>query len=161
LILMATDAHWESYRTAAIDLDPPWSPGLCLTPDVSGVTGSWPQRLSAPIFIITAWNPDSVLLDATENRARHGELVDDLDRLSLVHWPAVGRDATGTQSGASHHEEGVAIEGLGEAEATSLGRGHGQAAIYAWTPEAWEVLSCTDARRITLGWQLKIRPSPG
>jgi hypothetical protein len=158
---MATDAHWDSYRTAAIDLDPPWSPGLRLTPDVDGTTGSWPPRLSAPIFVITAWNPDSVVLESSENQARHDELVDDLDHLGLVHWRAVGRDAAGTPGGANHHEEGVAIEGLREDKAIALGRGHGQAAIYAWTPAAWEVLSCTDARRITLGWRLDVRSATG
>jgi hypothetical protein len=149
---MATDADWEAYRTAVVDLDPPWAPGLRLVPQTPGTTGAWPPQLVGPVFVVTAWNPDSVRLDEEVNRARHDALLADLDRLGVEHWPSVGRDTI-----AVHHEEGVAVVGMTEEAALAFGRDHGQAAIYAWTREAWEVVSCTDDRRVPLGWRLEAR----
>jgi Protein of unknown function (DUF3293) len=149
---MATDADWDAYRTAVVDLDPPWVPGLRLVPEAPGTTGAWPAQLDSPVFIITAWNPDSVRFDEASNRARHDALVADLARRDVEHWPAVGRDTI-----AVHHEEGVAAVGITEEAALALGRAHGQAAIYVWTPEAWTVASCTDDRRIILGWRIEVR----
>ena len=54
----------------------------------------------------------------------------ELDRRGLPHWPATGRDPD-----RAHHEEGVAVPGLTEAEGIALGRSYGQAAVYVWTPD--------------------------
>ena len=162
---MATEADWEAYRTAVVDLDPPGTPGLRLVPDDAGAVGAWPAGLAAPVFVVTAWNPDSVVLDEAENRARHDRLVAELDRRGVAHWPAVGRDTVvvgGAQPMApAHHEEGVGMTGITRDEALALGRAHGQAAIYAWSPEAWEVVSCTDDRRHVAGWRLERRGGTG
>ncbi len=48
--------------------------------------------------------------------------------------------------------------GLSEPDGIRIGRRHGQAAIYIWTPTAWEVVSCTDERRHTSGWHLAGSP---
>ena len=98
---------------------------------------------------MTAWDPDSVPLAPGREPRRHRRLVRELDRPGLGHWPATGRDPD-----APSPEEGVAVAGLSEAEGVALGRRHGQAAVYVWTPDAWEVVSCTDERRHVHGWAL-------
>jgi hypothetical protein len=110
--------------------------------------------VAAPLVVVTAWNPDSVVRDREENGVRHRRLVGELDRLGLPHWPATGRDPD-----APHHEEGVAVPGLSATEGVALGARHGQAAVYLWTPDGWTVVSCTDDRRHTTGWRLGAIPS--
>jgi hypothetical protein len=97
--------------------------------------------------VITAWNPHSQLLDDNENRVRQESLESELIRLEL--WPAVGLDPN-----SEYREEGVAISGLSEVEAISLGARYEQNAIFTWTPVAWSILSCIDKRREDSGWRL-------
>ena len=99
---------------------------------------------------MTARDPDSVRLGPEENDARQALLVAELDAAGVAHWPATGRDVTG-----HHAEEGVGLSGLDEAAVTALGRRHGQAAVYRWTPDRWEVVSCTDGRRESSGWRIR------
>ncbi len=146
---MATDADWDSYDRAVVDVTPSAATSFRIVPGPAGEVGSWPEGLVAPVVIVTAWDPDSVPLRRQDNDARHRRLVAELDRLRLGHCPATGRDPV-----AVHHEEGVAVPGMSEAEGASLGRRHGQAAIYVWTPDAWTVVSCTDHRRRVHGWRL-------
>jgi hypothetical protein len=128
---------------------PPGGPAIRLVPDRAGTTGAWPVGLHPPVVVVTAWDPDSVPRPRADNRAAHARLVTELDRTGLVHWPATGRDPDG-----GHVEEGVAVTGLDEAAGVSLGRRYGQAAVYVWTPGAWEVVSCLDDRRHVHGWRL-------
>ncbi len=146
---MATEADWTSYDRAVVDLRPPDRPAVRLVPDRPGATGPWPGGLDVPVVVVTAWNPDSGLVPPEVNRAANEALVAELDRRGLPHWPATGRDPD-----RGHHEEGVAVPGLTEAEGVALGRSHGQAAVYVWTPATWEVVSCTDGRRHVHGWRL-------
>ncbi len=150
---MATEEDWASYARAVIDIAPPGRTPLRLAPDASGATGAWPGGLEAPVVVVTAWNPDSVVLHPGDNRVRHQLLVTELDRLDVAHWPAVGRDLD-----TPHHEEGLAVPGLSEAHGVVLGARHGQAAVYVWTPEALTVVSCTDVRRLSSGWRVVARP---
>ena len=124
-----------------------------LVPADPGVVDPWPDGLVAPIMVVTAWNPDSVHLPPGENEARAVRLEAELGRLGAVHWPATGRDLAGP-----HHEEGLAVTGLTEAEGIALGARFGQAAVYNWTEQALSVVSCTDGRRHTAGWRLIRRP---
>jgi Protein of unknown function (DUF3293) len=148
---VANEEQWSSYDRAVVDLAPPGGRPVRLVPDQRGVTGTWPDGLDTPVVVVTAWNPDSVLHPASDNRAAHRALVAELRRRGLHHWPAIGRDPD-----ARHHEEGVGVSGLPEAEGIALGRAHGQAAVYVWTPDAWEVVSCTDSRRHVHGWRLVV-----
>jgi len=145
---VATEDDWEAYRTAVVDLAPPERPAFRIAPDRPGAVGTWPEGVAEPVVVVTAWNPDGVRLDAGVNAARGRRLQRDLDARGLVGWPATGRSPVD-----GHHEEGVAVPGLDEPEALALGRLHGQAAVYVWTPGAWEVVACDGARRHTLGWR--------
>jgi len=145
---MATEKDWSSYLTAVVDLSPPDGAPFRVSPAPSGETGQWPCGPTPLIHVITAWNPDSVLLSAEVNQARHDQLVADLDHQRLDWWPAIGRDPDGR-----HFEEGVAVMGLTDAAAVTVGLAYGQAAVFAWSPPQWQVLSCTDERRHTCGWR--------
>jgi len=151
---MATEADWLAYRTAVVDLSPPGRPALRIVPDPLGTTGAWPDGLAAPVTVVTAWNPDSVRLAADVNAARHRLLTRELATRGLAWWPATGRDLAD-----GHHEEGAAVPGLAEDDAVELGRRLGQAAVYVWTPDAWEVVACNRSRRDPLGWQLADVPT--
>jgi hypothetical protein len=161
---VATEEDWVAYRRAVVDVEPPDGPAFRITPAELGVTGVWPTGLLPPVIVITAWDPDSVRLAEGVNRARHAALVDDLATRDIPWWPATGRDVAevgrqlDSRSPRGHREEGVAATGLTEDEARDLARYYGQAAVYVWTPTAWEVVSCTDGRRVTAGW--KVGPLP-
>ena len=150
---MATDEDWASYARAVVDVVPAEGEPFRLVPDRVGSAGRWPDGLDPPVTVVTAWNPDGVLVPPGDNRAGNQRLVDELQRLGLTWWPAVGRDLD-----SAHHEEGVAVSGLTVAEGLALGRRYGQAAVYVWTPDEWSVVSCTDDRRHTCGWRRTGRP---
>ena len=109
---MATEEDWTSYRTAVVDMVPPTGEPFRITPAQPGTTGTWPEGVEPPVFVVTAWDPDSVPLDPGLNRSRHRRLVTELERLGVTWWPAVGRDAR-----SAHAEEGVAVAGLDEERA--------------------------------------------
>jgi len=161
---VATEENWAAYRMAVVDVEPPDAPAFRVTPAELGIIGEWPTGLVPPVIVITAWNPDSVHLAEDVNRARHADLVDDLTARDIPWWPATGHDVAGagrrpdSRAPRGHREEGVAATGLTEVEARDLARSYGQAAVYVWTPTAWEVVSCTDGRRVTAGW--KVGPLP-
>ncbi len=152
---MATEDDWAAYSNAVVDLAPPGRPAWRVVPCIPGACGTWPDGLATPVVVVTAWNPDSVRLAADHNAARHRVLMGELDTRGLEWWPATGRDP-----GDGHHEEGAAVVGMAESEALALGRRHGQAAVYVWTPGAWEVVACDGRRRESLGWRLTDVPDP-
>ncbi len=145
---MATEEDWDSYLAAVVDVAPPGRDPFRIVPAAAGVHGLWPRRSRSPVHVLTAWNPDSVRLDRDDNDARNAGLLADLVAGGFDFWPATGRDLAG-----DHFEVGFAVFGLGERQAVALGRSHHQAAVYGWTPDAWEVISCTDGRRHTSGWR--------
>jgi hypothetical protein len=154
---MATEGDWAAYRTAVVDVVPAHRAPFRIVPADPGSIGPWPEGLRAPVVVVTAWNPDSVRLGYEENSARHRALVAELADLGVPWWPATGRDL-----GEGHAEQGAAVVGMSEANGLRIGRGHGQAAVYVWTPAAWEVVSCTDDRRHASGWLLTAVPEePG
>ena len=48
----------------------------------------------------------------------------------------------------------MAVSGLSEQKALTLGARYEQNAIFAWTPAAWRILSCSDKRQVEVGWLL-------
>jgi hypothetical protein len=151
---VVTEKDWTSYARAVIDFTPPGRTPFRLVPDAPGDTGVWPQDLVPPVLIVTAWNPDSVILPLADNQARNHLLVAELDRPGVILWPAVGRDPD-----TDHYEDGVAISGLTPTEGVILGLRHGQAAIFVWDPAGITVVSCSDERHYSSGWRLTHIPS--
>ena len=126
---MATDADWASYDRAVVDVTPPRGAPFRIVPGAAGEVGSWPRELVAPVVVVTAWDPDSGRSPRRRTEDRHRRLVAELGRLGLEPLAATGRDPR-----AVHHEDGVAVAGLSEEDGVDLGRRHGQAAVYVWTP---------------------------
>ena len=83
------------------------------------------ELLPTPVFIITAWNPFSEVLDPEENDSRNLELQVALTELGATTRPAVGSSPSGDWA-----EESFAVTGIDRAEALGLGRRFGQHAIF-------------------------------
>ena len=149
---MANEENWASYARAVVDFAPPGGPPFRLVPDTPGVTGAWPQELEAPVVIVTAWNPDSVVMPDADNQARSRLLLAEFAGRGVVLWPAIGRDPD-----SPHVEVGVAVSGLTLVEGVTLAAQYGQASIFVWTPDAWTVVSCSDDRCHTSGWRIDER----
>jgi hypothetical protein len=150
---MTAEDPWIAYARTIVEISPPARATFRILPAPKGEVGIWPAGFGAEIFVITAWNPHSQPLDDNENRLRQAALESELGRLEL--WPAVGLDPD-----SEYLEEGVAVSGLSEVEAITLGARYDQNAIYAWTPVAWSILSCLDKRREDSGWLLDELSNP-
>jgi hypothetical protein len=145
---------WQLYLDAVVEMELPQG-CLRLRPQPPGQKGTWPAGLEAPVHVVTAWNPASQERPEEENRAAQVRLEEELSALGAVFWPAVGSDTR-----SDYREEGVAVVGLSEADASALAARYGQSAIYAWTPQAWAVIACDGSRRTDIGWALEHRSSP-
>jgi hypothetical protein len=142
---VSTEDVWAAYARTIVEITPPARAGLRIHPAPKDEVGVWPAGFSNEIFVITAWNPHSRELDGDANRIRQESLESDLRRLEM--WPAVGLDPD-----SDYREEGVAVSGLSEMEAITLGARYDQNAIFVWTPASWRILSCIDERREEAGW---------
>jgi hypothetical protein len=74
---------------------------------------------------VTAWNPESRVLDDHENQRRQAELVAALREAGYACWPGEGRG----RDGFWPPEASVLVPGLGEAEAREWGQRFGQNAV--------------------------------
>ena len=144
---MDDDDLWVSYAKTIVDVMPPGEAALRITPAPKGEVGTWPVRFTPPVFVITAWDPGVDRPEVAVNRERQRALEADLRQFTAELWPAVGLDPD-----SKHYEEGVAVSGIPEEDAIRLGSRYGQNAIFAWTPTAWMILSCVDARHHESGW---------
>lgn len=141
---------WAAYAETVVDFTPPGRGTFRIRPVPQGEVGIWPSGFKTPLFVITAWNPRSDLRTFEQNQLHQSQLEADIVGSGLVFWPAVGRDTISDQ-----FEESFVISGLSEEEAKALGAKFGQNAVFSWTPEKWEVVSCTDERRLTFGWTME------
>ena len=93
----------------------------------------------APIFTVTAYNPNGVEREAAVNAAAEQELEHELTLIGAQFWPATGRSLDGSWS-----EPGVAIAGLERADACDLGRRYGQLGVFELTESEVHVVRCAD-----------------
>ena len=143
--LLPADDPWEGYARTVVEIARP--PGtLTVRAAPAGEVGAWPWETDA-LFLLTAWDPGDERPGLHENRRRQASLEEEVCRLTDARWDAVGVDPE-----TGRREEGVAAGRLSEAEATALGVRYGQAAVFRWTPDAWEIVACTGERRVVLGW---------
>ena len=142
-----TPRNWDLYRAAVVDIRFPETT-VRVEPRPRGTTaGLFPVPDGDGIHVITAWNPWGRTVPDDLNERAQRLLLAEVRRRGLTSWPAVGGDAGGT-----HQEESVAVLGLGDDEARSLGRRFGQDAVFAWTPGAWRVLACGSDLVAVGGW---------
>ncbi|WP_256792963.1 DUF3293 domain-containing protein [Terrabacter sp. Ter38] len=101
-----------------------------------------------PVHIITAYDLYGRQTNETDNRRAQQALIEQLDAASVSHYPAAGADPAWL-----HVEPSVAIVGLMRQEAVDLGRRFKQDAIFEWTADVLNVVSCNDDSTVTLGWR--------
>jgi len=130
---MAHDDLWDVYAGAVIE---------CV---VDGVTlrldGPSLDSLPgvAPLFVLTAYNPQGLVRASAENDAAQADLEQELAGSGLTYWPALGRSPD-----ASWSEPGVAVAGLDRGSACALGDRYGQLAVYEIVAEEVRVVRCVN-----------------
>ncbi len=140
---------WSAYAWTVVEICRPGEGDIVVRPAPPGEAGAWPWASRIPVTILTAWDPGGERPGDEENRVRQAALEADLRAVTSALWAAVGIDPV-----SGHREEGVALGGVVEAEARSLGARYGQDAIFVWTPDAWVVTACRGNRRLALGWSV-------
>lgn len=138
---------WEHYTTAVVRVSFPGGDVEIRPAPVSWTVGTFPEVEGHTIHIVTAYNPGGRAAPSAANEEAHRRLQAQVAATGLMWWPAAVADPTGT-----HVELSVAVAGLDDDGARTLGAAHGQEAIFAWRPNAWIVLSCTDVRAHLTGW---------
>jgi hypothetical protein len=93
----------------------------------------------APIFTVTAYNPNGIERDEAVNAAAEQELEQELTSIRAEFWPATGRSPDGSWS-----EPGVAVAGLERADACDLGRRYGQLGVFELAESEVHVVRCSD-----------------
>jgi hypothetical protein len=149
---LGPDDPWASYARTVVQITGPRSTVLLVHPAPAGSVGAWPWPAPGAVHILTAWDPGGERPGNAVNRERQTSMEDDLRPLAVSLWPAVGVDPL-----SGHREEGVAVVGLTEADAVSLGARYQQDAIFRWVPGQWEIVSCADGRHLAMGWTLQTR----
>lgn len=126
-------------RTVIIEPAPPGQVGVDFPAEFGGET----------VFIITAHDPGGKPATAEANAADEQRLSATLDALGVTRHRAEGGGSEWV-----HVEASELVVGVNEATALRLGREYDQVAIFGWSPQAWEIIACKEARRTTLGWRL-------
>jgi hypothetical protein len=94
---MLTDALIEAYRATDYILLGPAGPEITI--NIGRRSAAFDRVLhehgARSAVIVTAYNPRSVVLDETENRARHEALVDLIEKRGYDYALGEGRDPTG------------------------------------------------------------------
>jgi uncharacterized protein DUF3293 len=141
-----TDA-WDAYLSAEIRIDLPGGAIRVFPAPAMQASGAFPDPAGRPVTVLTAHNPGGVVADPAANARAQARLEGELAGRGRAWWPAAGADPSW-----SHVEDGVAIPGIGEAEAMELGAAFGQEAIFVLTPTSRRLIDCVTGRRSVTGW---------
>lgn len=126
-----SDEHWDLYAEALIDCDADGERVCLRGPNAA------PLPAGAPLFVLTAYNPQGIERDAARNVAAERELERDLVSSGLTFWPATGRSPD-----ASWSEPGVAVAGLDRTAACAIGARYGQLAVFELGEREVHVVEC-------------------
>lgn len=146
---VASGDPWVWYGRTVVEISLPEGGTLTVRSVPGPEVGIWPWPTREPVHILTAWDPGPARPGRVVNRARQAALEDDLRPLADAMSAAVGVDPV-----TGHRDEGVAVRGVEESAVLALGARYGQDAVFAWTPQAWNIVGCHDRRRLTSGWAL-------
>jgi len=130
---LADDSLWDLWADAVIDCEIDGTRRWLRGPDAG------PLPAVAPIFVLTAYNPNGLERDAALNEADQAKLEHELTGRSLTFWPATGRSRDGSWS-----EPGFAVAGVDRARGCELGSRYGQLAVYELTEDEVHVVRCTN-----------------
>ncbi|MGX5187524.1 DUF3293 domain-containing protein [Streptomyces avermitilis] len=145
----ATPRNWAGYQQAVVDIRLADRTVRVVPGPQGAAEGHFPEPAGRTIHVITACNPYGRTASAEDNGRAQALLFEEIGRRRLAWWPAAG----GTVCGA-HIEESAALVGLSDVEARELGRHFGQDAVFAWTPDAWSLLSCSSDETAVSGWTM-------
>lgn len=140
---------WKDYEEAFVRVAAPAGELVIAAAPLGMHDSGFPDPAGRPIHILTSHNPEGRPQPASANEVAHERLLTEVHARGIEHWPAAGGDPAW-----EHVEEGLALIGITEADAVELAQQFGQEAIYAWSPEAWEIVAADRSRRTSLGWQL-------
>ncbi len=101
------------------------------------------RRLGTSLFVLTAHNPASEILDDAVNDQRNAALLEQLGAAGLTVHPAIGKSPDG-----AWFEPGFALSDADLATATDFGRAHGQNAIFEVRPDRLIVHACDGSYRV-------------
>ena len=142
------EAVWAAYAATLLFVDTEGGP-LMFEPAAPGKCGHWPLPAST-LHVVTAWNPRSVPLTDSENRARQGRLQGVVDLLSYRCVPVTGQAVTGDWPA----EPGLGLIDVGRERGVALGVLFDQTAVFELTPDALRVVGCFEDRVLEGGWVL-------
>jgi hypothetical protein len=97
------------------------------------------RSFPTPLYVVTPWNPFSVVLSEEANSERMTGLMSDLAMTSATWFNATGSSPDGKWS-----EDSLLIVGLMRREAIDIGRTYDQHAIFEVTDEELVVLGCDE-----------------
>lgn len=139
---------WAAYRAAVVSLQVFGEDAVVGPLEVIGETAvEFRNPSGATVHILTADNPRGQIQSDDANRAAYNALLDALADRNVEVTPAAGHDVEGT-----HIEASVAVTGLTDEEAMQLGRQFGQQAIFAWRPDSWDLIRCSDGAIESRDW---------
>jgi len=146
------DDPWAAYADTVVEIVRGGEGDmLTVRPAPAGQIGEWPWPDDEPVVVLTAWDPGAERPGIAENRRRQEELDSLLRPLARELCHAVGEDPA-----SGHREEGVAVLGVPEDEARTVGARFGQDAVFVWTRQEWAIVSCATERRLSLGWTVTL-----
>ena len=145
-VLLPSDDPWASYARTIVEIASPRGTITVRAAQAGGV-GTWPWLSNDAVHILTAWDPGEARPGISENRRRQASLEDEVRRLADAMWGAVGVDPEN-----GYREEGIAVLGLSEADARTLGSAYRQDAVFQWTRDEWAIVACEGDRRVVFGW---------
>jgi hypothetical protein len=125
------DALWDMYLEAIIECEVDGHTQCLRGPSAELLPAT------APIFVLTAYNPGGVDRGEAENEADERVLEQELAAIGATFWPALGRSPDGSWS-----EPGVALANFDRARACTLGDRYGQLAVYELSDEEVLVVCC-------------------
>lgn len=131
---MADDEFWDLYIDAIIECEIDGRTYRLRGPDAE------PLPAPAPIFVLTAYNPNGVDRDEALNAADERALDRELTAEEAIFYCANGRSRDESWS-----EPGVAVARFDRARACAYGNRYGQLAVYELTANEVRVVRCDDA----------------
>jgi hypothetical protein len=149
-VLLPPDDPWASYARTVVEIASPRGTITVRAAQARGA-GTWPWPSNAAVHVLTAWDPGDARPGLSVNRRRQASLEDEVRRLADVMWRAVGVDPEN-----GHREEGIAVVGLSDADARTLGAAYRQDAVFQWTPDEWAIVACDGDRRVVFGWSAEL-----
>lgn len=146
--MVSDQQSWAAYRGAVVFLKIFGEDAVVGPLDVIGETGvEFQNPNGATVHVLTADNPNGQTQADEANRAAYDVLLDVLAELDVQVSPAAGGDV-----GGAHIEAGAAVTGLTDEEAIQLGRQFSQHAIFAWRPDTWDLIRCSDGAVESRAW---------